>query len=586
MPKLILNDIVNVTTSANDLNNNFTSIENAFLDVLSRNTPTSPNNMETDLDMNDHTIYNCKSLHTTDLRIGNESLTGLVDTAIAAAAQAQAVVVQASVSASESATSSVLAAASAASASISKDMAEAAALSIAVSINVKDPKYGAKGDGTTDDTVAIQAAIDYAASVLGGRVWFPEGQYLFTSLSITDNYINLYGTGRYSSVLICTSATGGITFSGSSLALGGVSDLGFLQSVDNTDTSSALLKATGVLHFTVKDCYFNGYFGVDNYANTLLSLNGTDIHIHNCSGVGGKTYGVFVTGGNDYFIDNCSFNTIATTGKPLYINSVLEGAVWVTSSAFIQGLECKFYNSKYIQIIGTYFDAAQEPVAVDTCEHVYFNGCEFANRPGAGVAFTSSQVWEVVNSMVINCGTDGIVVNAGCSDFIIANNIVDGNNTTNTAGVVAGINVGADITGFQILNNRIGNISASFGGHQKYGIAINTGASDYYTITGNTVTDNETAGIVDNGTGTHTNVSNNMGFNPRGPSAFYAGASPYTYTAGHSPEVVYINAGTVSSIVVNGVNIFQNTDHTVFLQPNSSVVVYHTVAPLMLASPM
>ena len=73
-------------------------------------------------------------------------------------------------------------------------------------VNVKD--FGAKGDGVSDDTNAIQSAIDYLYEGLsyydsnkqGGIVYFPRGIYKITTIKI-KSFITLEGENRLSSVL-------------------------------------------------------------------------------------------------------------------------------------------------------------------------------------------------------------------------------------------------------------------------------------------------------------------------------------------------------------------------------------------------
>ena len=63
--------------------------------------------------------------------------------------------------------------------------------------NVKD--YGAVGDGTTDDTTAIRAALTAvsASGRIGGTVWFPQGTYRITgSLTIASENVHIRGTGK------------------------------------------------------------------------------------------------------------------------------------------------------------------------------------------------------------------------------------------------------------------------------------------------------------------------------------------------------------------------------------------------------
>ena len=52
-------------------------------------------------------------------------------------------------------------------------------------ISIRD--YGAKGDGVTLDTAAIQAAIDTCTNMGGGTVYLPPGEYLSGTITLKDN---------------------------------------------------------------------------------------------------------------------------------------------------------------------------------------------------------------------------------------------------------------------------------------------------------------------------------------------------------------------------------------------------------------
>jgi hypothetical protein len=92
-------------------------------------------------------------------------------------------------------------------------------LKLAESISVKD--FGAVGDGTTDDTVAIQNAIN--ATVYGGTLHIPAGSYLVTAgLTVVNKPIRIVGDGFMSTYILGASTIGStvdiLTFNGDSVS--------------------------------------------------------------------------------------------------------------------------------------------------------------------------------------------------------------------------------------------------------------------------------------------------------------------------------------------------------------------------------
>lgn len=142
--------------------------------------------------------------------------------------------------------------------------------------NVKD--FGAKGDGRTDDTIAIQSAFAYIASRNGGTLTFPEGDYLVGGTSgykglIVPSGIIIQGiTGvtsdSYTNNVIRRSPTR-ITLTGRNRALFKVGECSdsitikdvelYAQSIDNTYGFEGVGAFTSSQSFVFERVVFNNF---------------------------------------------------------------------------------------------------------------------------------------------------------------------------------------------------------------------------------------------------------------------------------------------------------------------------------------
>lgn len=184
-----------------------------------------------------------------------------------------------------------------------------------------------------------------------------------------------------------------------------------------------------------------------------------------------------------------------------------------------------------------------------------------------GITLQNNTTYNIIfGNQVNNTNAYGIYFSVGCHHNIIIGN--EANNSVNDCGIFI----------YDSNNNLIANNKAM--NNYTYGIRIYDSASTENLILGNDLTGNTSGAIQNNGT--NTIIKDNKGYNPVGVSTITVGASPFTYTAGASPETVYIRGGTVSDISKGGQTLFTDTNHSVELEPYESVTVTYSVAPTMI----
>lgn len=237
-------------------------------------------------------------------------------------------------------------------------------------ISLKD--FGAIGDGTTDDTVAVKAWLTAVLAVGGGAGYVPTGVYLVTdqiNIDVTTcrtTGIRLWGDGPRRSYF-SSSYTGGTCFRlyNSNASDGyfytSIEGIGFQGTIDGTlvefgdpaggdggnscafrnitinnysnGSSAKALVISGFYNSNFEDLTVNGY-GTSTSNSTVVTVNEVQFsQFSSCSFGNGRNLLTLSTGGTGYIYGNTFFNLDLEEGR---LCLVIDSA-FATKNTFIGG---------------------------------------------------------------------------------------------------------------------------------------------------------------------------------------------------------------------------------------------------------
>ena len=194
--------------------------------------------------------------------------------------------------------------------------------------------YGAKGDGITINTTAIQAAFDAVNALGGGTVYFPDGVYLTDKIIVYSN-TKIEGRSYGSSIVRLVPLPSGSLFECSGSSSASKRDIFFenirLQHVSDyaspDEIKGVLIRGIYTSSCGVKNCYFDnfGYVGI-KVGNTgdqpYAYSNGWKIHSNVFLGHDGPgySYAAVMCASKGEYID-VSNNRIINFQKAMYIEN-------------------------------------------------------------------------------------------------------------------------------------------------------------------------------------------------------------------------------------------------------------------------
>lgn len=361
--------------------------------------------------------------------------------------------------------------------------------------SVKD--FGAVGDGTTDDLLAIQAALDSFGMDEGGTLYFPEGRYRITAGLTHGEELSIIGVGAGNSnppvgdngsmILMDSEDEDALTYSGirafSITGIGFAPASGVTRDADTVFINTGTVHATGVPQYpvTIDNCTFLlGDRAIEYRDAKNLRIQNCTFWAQAASAVISISAGSFGALGR-VWIENNLFDPLST-GTGVEIQDSEHADTIITGNIFIGGANGVAVNldedTQSIDISHNNFvDQAVRAINIDqnTVARVIQNVLVSGNMIRSTIAAALTQILVApgdattwiknlqVSDNIINTDMDGATAMLGIfagSNIIISNNILDNSSNTDAA-IVTGIDCRLNAGVASITDNLIRNMGTN-----------------------------------------------------------------------------------------------------------------------------
>lgn len=214
--------------------------------------------------------------------------------------------------------------------------------------------FGARGDGLSDDTTALQTALTAAGAAGGGLVYLPPGTYKITSgLTFPRQQVNLFGAGYACSIIDATSLG-----AGTAISVGNGSTYNDWGSLEDLQVQSNA-----------------------NAALTLLSVNAAHrgllrkVMLKGLSDPVGS-FGAHFLNADTQKIEDCIFTS---TNNPLYLETLCNEIEILSTTLAGAGVCLRILNSHTVRVRGGQISNGSIGVQIDCTVAQQSDGIQIEN---------------------------------------------------------------------------------------------------------------------------------------------------------------------------------------------------------------